>query len=93
MLTFVLASSSSTFPKKESYGSEKRREVIVEARARVYNNILEDQAVFSACEAKFKFCRSFCFFWNDISLGKQYPKTVEGTDVEILIFTFLGIFT
>lgn len=92
MLTFVLASSSSMFPKKESYGSEKRREVIVEARARVYNNILEDQAVFSACEAKFKFCHSFCFFWNDISLGKEYPKTVEGTDVEILIFTFLGIF-
>lgn len=80
------------FPKKESYGSGKRREVIVGARARVYNNILEDQAVFSACETKFKFCHSFCFFRNDISLGKEYPKTMGGTDVEILIFTFLGIF-
>lgn len=92
MLTFMLASSGSMFPKKESYGSEKHREVIVEARARVYNNILEDRAVFSACKAKFKFCHSFCFFWNDISLGKEYPKTVGGTDVEILIFTFLRIF-
>lgn len=89
MLTFVLASSSSTFPKKESYGSEKRREVIVEARARVYNNILKDQAVFSACEAKFKFCRSFCFFWNWILVWENsIPKPWKELTLKYLFLHF-----
>lgn len=88
MLTFVLASSSSTFPKKESYGSEKRREVIVEARARVYNNILEDQAVFSACEAKFKFCRPFCFFGTILVWENSIPKPWKELTLKYLFLHF-----